>query len=226
MGNLTEKKSRQGTRCFVDSNGDIVSKECSKCLTLKDINLFFRSERGLGGRQADCKECHSKYHLVNRDENLQKKRSWYRANRERVLENNRRWLEDNLARVREYKKLWLSSDRAKKAELPSFWTEEDRCIATEYFGGCALTGNPNFEWDHVLPISSGFGGTVAGNMLPLCKELNASKGSRNIFDWYRENRERFSISEERFNKTISYLAVMNGMSEEEYEQYVYGCYNN
>lgn len=221
---LVEKRNRLGTMYFTDAENKIILKQCSKCSEVKPLSGFHKSKKGLGERQAECKPCHFHHHLKDREKTLVKKRKWYRENRESVLEVNRKWHLENHERLNEYKRLWLSGNRATKASLPNDWPAEERNLAEQYFGGCALTGDSDFEWDHVLPISLGYGGTVAGNMAPLRKDLNASKGNRNIFEWYSANRDRFNIPEEKFNKLADFLATANNMTRDEYETYVNECY--
>lgn len=99
-------------------------------------------------------------------------------------------------------------------------------ILTKFKNKCAITGDGNYHMDHVIPISAGHGGTVYGNMIPLRADLNISKSDRNIFDWFADNRERFGLEQRKFDELIEYLADINGMTTQEYEEYVRRCHDN
>lgn len=111
--------------------------------------------------------------------------------------------------------------------LPDNFTEVEWEIATERFGGgCALTGSGFVHADHVIPLATGHGGTIYENIIPLRADLNISKSDRCIFDWFSENKERFNLSQTKFDELIEYLAEINGMTTKEYEEYVRWCHDN
>lgn len=116
----------------------------------------------------------------------------------------------------------------RKRNLINDFTEEDRKETLEYFENkCALTGKDvPLHMDHVIPLAVGHGGTTKSNMLPVWQRINTSKGAKNIFEWYKESGERFGVIPEKFDKAIKYLADLNGMSVDEYREYVYRCHEN
>lgn len=90
---------------------------------------------------------------------------------------------------------------------------------------CVLTGaTEDVTLDHVIPLKYG-GRTAIGNMIPIARGLNASKGNANIFDWFRDNGERLGISRVKFAHMIGLLALVNEMSAAEYVEYVYSHFN-
>jgi 5-methylcytosine-specific restriction endonuclease McrA len=114
----------------------------------------------------------------------------------------------------------------KKLLINDFTFEECEDIINT-FGGCALTGSSdNLHLDHVIPLASGHGGTTYGNMIPLRGDLNISKNDRNIFEWFEGNRQRFELSQEKFDRLVEWLASANAMTVEEYRTYVYWCHDN
>jgi len=64
------------------------------------------------------------------------------------------------------------------------------------------------------------------NMLPLRADLNLSKSTRCIFDWFYDAKDHFKLSQTKFDELIEYLAHINGMTANEYEDYVRGCHDN
>jgi hypothetical protein len=92
---------------------------------------------------------------------------------------------------------------------------------------CAITGKKGeLHADHVIPLSTGWGGTTKENITPLLSEINLSKHDNNIFEWFEANRQRFKLSQERFDTLIDYLSSANGMTVEDYHDYVYWCHAN
>jgi hypothetical protein len=142
------------------------------------------------------------------------------AFKERIEESRR-------IKSKETARLCLQRRLARKRYLPDDFTAEQLSQVINVFnGGCALTGERVFHWDHVVPLSVGHGGTTYGNMIPLRGDLNISKSNRNIFEWFEANRQLFKLEQERFNRLIEWLGKANGMTVEEYRDYVYECHAN
>jgi hypothetical protein len=116
--------------------------------------------------------------------------------------------------------------RTNLSGLEDNLTSEQRKEILDFFKGCALTESSEFHWDHVVPISTGHGGTTYGNMIPLKEFFNISKKDRNIFEWFETNRQRFNLSQEKFDTLISWLADANEVSVDDYRDYVYWCHAN
>ncbi len=116
--------------------------------------------------------------------------------------------------------------KARMSDLPNDFTDEQKDEVLALFEGkCAFTGKDvPIQWDHVIPVASETGGTIKANMLPVGQRINSSKGAKNVFEWYEENGERFEVCPERFRKAIEYIAELNGMTYEEYQDYVYSCF--
>lgn len=111
--------------------------------------------------------------------------------------------------------------------LPDTFTDEQKAeLLRKFDGKCAFTGKDvPIQIDHVIPVASGHGGTILENMLPIWKRINSSKGDRNVFEWYEKNGDRFEVVPELFEQAIGYIAELNGMSYEEYHEYVYDCHS-
>lgn len=116
---------------------------------------------------------------------------------------------------------------AREKQLPNtLTTKETKEILSRFKNTCVLTKADNYHLDHVIPISTGHGGTIYGNIIPLRADLNISKSNRNIFDWFADNKERFNLEQRRFEELIAYLADINDMTTKEYEKYVRWCHDN
>lgn len=246
---LTEKKRGTKSIWYENEAGEIVAKVCTKCSEVRAVGDFCKNKPGLGGRGSKCKVCRLKYYEINKEKVLQRGRDWYENNKERRAdyyqenrevssETARKWRENNPNRHIENALKWQRNNpdkvalraqrrRARKLALPDDFTPEQMTATMTHFGGCALTGaNENVHLDHVVPLSNGYGGTTYGNMIPLRGDLNKSKNDANIFEWFKRNKERFNLSQTKFDELIAYLAEINEVTPEDYRDHVYWCHEN
>jgi hypothetical protein len=238
----SENKNQMGTIYYKNSDGEIVAKFCSKCGELKTLNDFSNNKAKFSGKEPKCKTCASKlgkkYHSQNIEKVHERTKRYRIENRENELERHRKYRKVNREKVNAYSLKWsrLNVDkkrlitlkrRARKAALPDTITKEQTREILSYFGeGCALTGDSNIHWDHVIPLATGNGGTILGNMIPLRSDLNHSKNDSNIFIWFENNRQRLNLEQDKFNSLIQWLAITNSMTIEQYRDYVYKCHGN
>lgn len=180
-----------------DIISDCVYMECVKCSQVKDIEKFDIHRRRHLGLESRCKECMKTM-----------KSNWAYENKEKMSAAAHR-------------------RRARLKNLPDDFYDDDIDRLMEVFnGGCALTDDYQIHLDHAIPLATGQGGTINGNMIPLRADLNFSKNDSNIFEWFEANRQRFELSQERFDNLIAWLASANAMTVEEYRDYVYWCHEN
>jgi len=110
--------------------------------------------------------------------------------------------------------------------ISSISEEEVLSVLLRHGNRCVLTGSKDFHIDHVIPVSLGLVGAEKENIIPLRADLNESKGNRNIFDWFRDNRDLLELEQRKFDELIEYLADLNDMSTKDYEDYVQRCHDN
>lgn len=230
----------------------IPGKICGRCKDWKALEEFNTDKQGVGGKQNKCRVCQStifkEYYRANEEILLIKKNEYNRKNRDvrrlyhkRYYEENKdraiMYREANRERYTELTRRWRIANkersllvtrlrRARIRTLPNDLTAEQQNDLIRKFNGCALTDSIEFDIDHVIPLSIGHGGTTYGNVLPLRHDLNQSKGTRNIFEWFEANRQRFDISQSKFDEAIMWLANINGLSVEDYRDHVYWCHEN
>jgi hypothetical protein len=244
LDGLTKKLSNnpvKNRRVYYYENTDreIVAKVCTKCNEAKLLEDYAKHKSCLGKRKSVCKECGAEYREENRERKAETTHRWYEANKERDSENKRKWREENKEYCAETLRKWRQENpdrsvllqhrrRARKSMLPDTLTNEEYAKTLEYFGNaCALTGEmENLEKEHAIPLSIGHGGTTFGNCYPMANGLNQSKFNHNIFEWFEANRQRFNLEQERFDRLIEWLGKANGMTVEEYRDYVYECHAN
>lgn len=212
----------------------MLSKVCGKCSKEKALTEFAKQKTGKLGRRSTCKECIKKSDKIYRESNKEKIQAYLHVTRDRRMVVQREWRERN----RDYQVSYRETDRgkevrrladqrrlARKVNLPDTLTGEQLDKLIEYFKGCALTGDKDdIQFDHLIPLSSNVGGTVAGNIIPLRADLNQSKGNRNVFEWFDANQRRLSLSRDKFDRMIEYIAEINGMTVSEYRDYYEGCF--
>jgi hypothetical protein len=162
-------------------------------------------------------------YLKNKPKILEQVRAYQKENREYLTLKIREWQSKN----EELLRLYVNNRRARVLLLPHTLTANQISEIIEYFDGCSLTDETSdFHLDHVIPLATGHGGTTVANIIPLRSDLNLSKHTSNIFEWFEANRQRFELSQERFDNLIDYLASANAMTVEEYRDYVYWCHAN
>ncbi|MFJ3388786.1 hypothetical protein [Lysinibacillus sp. NPDC086135] len=115
------------------------------------------------------------------------------------------------------------TERLKK--LKNDFTEDEKSELLKRFNGkCAFTDKEvNLHMDHVIPVVWEIKGTTLSNMLPIWDSINSSKHDSNVFEWYKNNAERFDVKEELFIDALTYIAELNSMTLDEYKKYVYRC---
>jgi hypothetical protein len=173
---------------------DSIFMTCCNCGREKSLENYSPNPGNFLGIDGRCKSCVKKF-----------KQDWQKNNKEKTAGATHR-------------------RRARLMSLPHDLTDEDIDDILGVFKGCVLTGDSNIHLDHVIPLAVGHGGTIYGNIVPLRADLNFSKNDSNIFEWFGANRQRFELSQERFDKLIEWLASANAMTIEEYRAYVYECH--
>jgi hypothetical protein len=199
-------------------------RKCGLCDLVKDKSEFYKDKSRASGVSSRCKSCQNDYLKSRRADpevdTLSTRRKWREANREVLQEQDRAYKEANRERLTFNE----ARRRARKHDLPDTLTfEELDEIVRRFNGKCAICDEAYEHLDHFIPISSGHGGTVKENMVPLCKSHNTSKHARNPFMWadnYLSEHER-----ERFDALVSYLTEINGIAGVgNYEAHVHQCF--
>jgi 5-methylcytosine-specific restriction endonuclease McrA len=175
-------------------------KVCSKCGVDRPVSDYYREPKKNDGLSYACRGCTlirstewAERNQGRRRETDQKKRIRYLADgRDRTYA--RRWRARHPNHYKEYyrrnferdrDKLWLRDQRrrARLAGLPWNFSKEDKADVMEMFEHeCAFCGSVNeLTMEHVVPVDRRDvlnPGTVRGNIIPLCKLCNDSKGTK------------------------------------------------
>jgi len=218
----------------------VQAKNCTRCGQIKPLTEFYSHKDGVGGRRPTCKQCicseGKKYREYKGEEFKQKMSEYRERNREKIRNYHRQWSAENREKIREwnrthykkkkpaYRVKWQRREAVKRRLPAEINTRVMERILDQFNGCCALTGKDGeIHLDHFIALSTGHGGTYEGNLIPLIKEMNLSKNSQNPFEWVKT---REDIDPEMFERVVAYLAHLNGLSPEEYKDFVYWCYEN
>jgi hypothetical protein len=173
-------------------------KRCSKCGYFLIVEDYNRDTQRANGLQRYCRACSNGY---GRDD--------YEVNKDTYYDRNN-----------------------KRAELikalPNTLTALEYAKTLEYFNyRCALTGEiKNVSQEHFIAVVTGHAGTTAANIIPLRQDLNASKHAVEPFYWFELAEDDHGLDVDKWNEILGYLAHMNGLSIEEYVEFVKWCYRN
>lgn len=171
---------------------------CSICTKVHSLKNWYEAKRDIWGLLRECPDCRT-----------------YRSAKY-IKENPDKLFEHNLKR------------RETVEALPIIYGKEAWVAKmSEYSWRCSFSlEEGKLAMDHVIPVATGHGGTYAGNLIPLEKSVNSSKNDSNIFEWFGATRQRFELSQERFDQTIGRLASANALTVAEYREFVYWCHEN
>lgn len=182
-----------------------------------------------------------------RDNNKEKvgasRREWYHRNKVAITAKKKqtrmlsvdKYRDSERLKMRRYRevkpeicKATMQRRRTRKKYLPESWESGDILLLESLFGGkCAVKVHESGDHaDHFIALRTGHGGTYNGNMIPLCPDLNHSKSFLNPFTWFQSNKQQMALPEERWSEIISYLANQNGLTPDEFREYVDWCYAN
>lgn len=175
------------------------TKKCNTCKEIKPIEEFGKKSAAKDGKNPKCKECVCEY------QNERNKRPDVHAYN--VNKSHKR--------------------RAFKNELPNDMTAKEwNQVKAIFDNRCFLTGKlldkTNRSMEHVIPLCTGHGGHIVENVLPMDRSLNMGRKDKNILEWFNEFDATLEMHR-RLDEAVEYLAELNGLTVDEYWQYVYYC---
>lgn len=224
------------------------SKVCTACKIDKELSNYYKqNKKNANGDKyiyypPKCKECM----VVDAQ-------GWAKSNPDKVKEisirdkttkvdyhkaHKKRYYDNNLMEVKKRKKQWdrdnadkilkyNSNRRAFRINLPDTITDDDIALTKELFGeNCILTNRIDTHFEHFIPLSWGHGGTYVGNVYFLCSKLNVSKFNKNPFEWIKEKEVSEQVDMQKWDFLVETLANQNGLTVEEFTNYVYWCDSN
>jgi hypothetical protein len=177
-----------------------IVKVCKKCKVSKPDNRFYRNEK-------TCKDCRNAA-----------QREWTRKNKDKVAAYCKNWRKNNpeSAHASESKAKARRKDALKETIIDL--TADDWTKTLAYFGNkCAVCDEDDgIHIDHFVPVASGNGDTSVTNVIPLCAFHNVSKSDKHPINWLRNES---GANPDVVERVIDYLASVNGMTSQEYEDF-------
>lgn len=187
------------------------------------------------------KELDARTRERHREKRATTQRAYYQENKDyykqKSIEYRTKYPEKFVGYVQKADPLYAKEYRAKNKDLIKYhrkkrkalirgsivnFSKEDYDSVLERFDyKCAISDSTDIHMDHFILVSTGYGDTVLGNMIPLDATLNLSKSASNPFEWIKT---RNDIDRKRFEDVVFYLAEMNGLTTDEFEAHVYNCF--
>lgn len=252
-GGVAGKASRcrmckaEANRKYREENQGKVQESQRKWLD-KNQNYFIKYYKEHKER---LREASKEHYSENRELYLEKAKEWRKRNPEKHRDKNRNWREKNHKKWLEVQQAWREKNRdyfstwrkenpekvreirqrrrARKAGLPDDMTDRrwEEIVGEDFSGACALTGeSDDLTMEHFIPLSIHHGGTYDGNLYPMVKSLNSSKWKTNPFEWIKRPDISERVPADRWNALVLYLAEKNGLTVEEFREFVYWCFDN
>lgn len=143
------------------------------------------------------KEIALRWFYNNQEKANKASREWQEANKERASENARKWREANQERANASRKNWERANPEKitlkrsirrlRKSNNGIYEIRPKFIQKLYASPCAVcSGLEDVQADHVIPLARG-GTHSEGNLQPLCRRCNSSKGAKLMVE-FRQSR--------------------------------------
>ena len=115
----------------------------------------------------------SSYYLENREKIVTLQKEYRTENKEKLADYNREW-----SRKNKDKASIKSHTRRAKKQGNGIFVVAEKFMKNLYSSACVSCGtSEEIEADHIIPITKG-GRHSEGNLQPLCRSCNSSKGSK------------------------------------------------
>ena len=150
-------------------------KLCTKCLTEKTIDFFYKKQVGNW-----CIACHKSYRDSRKKEIAELSKKWISENKERATLNRHLWKKNN----KELNRMYVANRLArKKQRTPNWFGELDNLVMIEAHHLAKLREEiTGFKWDvdHIIPLC---GKKVSGlhvynNIQVIPKSMNVKKHNK------------------------------------------------
>ena len=146
---------------------------------------------------------HERY-LSKKEEYNAKRALYYQENKEAELEKNRQWVKSNPEKVKEIGRMNKRRRDSRKKELKSDLTISEWKETLILFDNKCAYCQKEFEvleQEHFIPVTKG-GEHTKRNIIPACRQCNASKSNKTFENWYRK---QTFFDELRFAEIIEFI---------------------
>ena len=96
-----------------DSEGKLISKECSKCHEIKPVSEFSKNNGATDGLKSKCRECIKKHYQENKDKFKEIHRKYYQENKDKISEKHREYYQENKDKSKEKHREYYQENKDK-----------------------------------------------------------------------------------------------------------------
>lgn len=132
----SKRRSKKRRKILIknyDNEGNLISKECTRCHKMKPVSEFYECERNKDGVRSQCKECVKKY-MQDNAENIKEYRKeyskqYYKDNAEVIKDKRKQYYQNNAEKIkkynREYGKQYSQENKEKKKEYGKQYRQDN-----------------------------------------------------------------------------------------------------
>lgn len=127
---------------------------------------------------------------AQKEASRERARKWYANNKQLMIDRAKMWKKENTDKVNAGSRSYASR---RRGAVGSYSVNDFIRLKNIYMGLCAYCKkNKSDSIDHVVPLSKG-GSNYIGNILPVCKRCNSSKGSKTLYEWRQYSGRLLSV---------------------------------
>ncbi len=104
-----------------DSDGNLISLECSKCHEVKSVSEFYKDKSQKDGVKTMCKDCKKQYQKQN-----------YKQNADKIKEYKKEYRKQNIDKIKEHDKQYYKQNKDKRREYNAEWRKQNADKLAEY----------------------------------------------------------------------------------------------
>ena len=113
-----------------DEEGNLISKECSRCHEIKPVNEFNKCKSKADGFQITCKECLKKYkqgyYQENKDKIRGQHQGYYQENKDKIKEQRQEYYQENKDKIKYYQHEYQQENKDKIREREQEYRQENK----------------------------------------------------------------------------------------------------
>ena len=115
-----------------DSEGNLISKECTCCHKMKPVSEFSKNKNiKIDGLNSGCKECYKKYCQDNAETLKQNHKKYYQENSSAIKENQKKYRQENSDTIKEKSKKYYQENKESKKEYGKKYRQENSDMIKE-----------------------------------------------------------------------------------------------
>lgn len=105
---------------------EVISKLCTKCDVMKQLDDFNEQPDGLFGKESHCRTCRGDYREQNKDELSLKSKEYYNSNQDLIKKKSMMWYRSNHDKAIRTRKNYYESNKDKISELNRIYRMKNR----------------------------------------------------------------------------------------------------